>query len=370
MPRLLNREPVYGDFFVPAFSIKVGGRDLVRHHYLTVPSVEVNLTLKSAGRFSFTVANAFDLKTREFVVGPENRRLDLLELFRFGTEVEIRIGYGESSRLPVVMAGLVTEISTSFSDSAVPEFKVSGYDKLYKLGKSNRPRHWEDSRDSDVVSDLARTAKVRADAKRTEPKKTRIEKGQETDLSFLEKLAKRNCATFYLRGETLYFGPRNNDRSEVLLIEWGKGLLSFNPEANLAEQVAAVELHGWSVQEAKPIVGRSSRGDETGRESGRRSGGEHAAEALCEPPTLLLRQPVHSQAEADRRARALLEEKAEDFLKGDGEAIGLPEILPDTNLGMVGLGRLFSRVYYVKESTHTVDSNGYRTRFKVQETTL
>ena len=144
-----------------------------------------------------------------------------------------------------------------------------------------------------------------------------------------------------MRGDTLQFGPRNNDRAGVIILEWGKGLLSFSPEANLAEQVSEVELYGWSPQQARPIIGRSKRGDETGRESGRRGGGEYLAEALGAPTVLHLRQPVHSQAEADRRARALLEEKAEKFIKGSGESIGLPEILPDTNLGVGGLGRLF-----------------------------
>jgi uncharacterized protein len=34
------------------------------------------------------------------------------------------------------------------------------------------------------------------------------------------------------------------------------------------------------------------------------------------------------------------------------------------------LGALFSKTYYVQQSTHKVDSNGYRTRFKVKETAL
>ena len=34
------------------------------------------------------------------------------------------------------------------------------------------------------------------------------------------------------------------------------------------------------------------------------------------------------------------------------------------------LGRRFSKVYYVEQATHHIDGNGYRTRFKVKETTL
>jgi len=274
MPSLPELEPSYGDFYVPAFSVKVGGRDLVRDHFLTVPSVEVDLKLKMAGRFSFSVANAFDLQQREFVAGADDRVLDLLDLFRFGAEVEIRIGYGEPSKLPLLMVGLVTELRTSFSNG-VPELNVSGFDQLYRLKKSNAPYHREDRRDSDVVADLARRVGIsKVDAQRTEPEKARVDKGHETDLNFLGKLAKRNCATFYMRGATLHFGPRNNDREGIVSMEWGKGLLSFDPEANLAEQVSEVVLHGWSPEQARPIIGRSTHGDETGRDSGRESGGD------------------------------------------------------------------------------------------------
>ena len=74
--------------------------------------------------------------------------------------------------------------------------------------------------------------------------------------------------------------------------------------------------------------------------------------------------------EADELARATLEERAQDFVKGNGECVGLPIIVPDTNLALRGIGRTFSKVYYVNQATHKVDSNGYRTTFQVEETTL
>jgi len=85
-------------------------------------------------------------------------------------------------------------------------------------------------------------------------------------------------------------------------------------------------------------------------------------------PTLRLRQPVFTQAEANQRARAVLNECAKKFVTGEGEAIGLPEIRPDRNVKLSKLGELFSRTYYVEQATHKIDANGYRTRFNVKET--
>jgi uncharacterized protein len=87
-------------------------------------------------------------------------------------------------------------------------------------------------------------------------------------------------------------------------------------------------------------------------------------------PTLRLRQPVFTQAEANQRAKAALNEKAKQFLTGEGETIGLPEIRPDRNVALDGLGSPFSKTYYIQQATHKIDPSGYRTRFKVKETGL
>ena len=104
-----------------------------------------------------------------------------------------------------------------------------------------------------------------------------------------------------------------------------------------------------------------------------KSAGQHLNQFVRDPskrPTLRLRQPVFTQAEADERAKAALNERAKQFLTGEGEAIGLPEIRPDRNVHLDNLGKPFSKVYYIQQATHKIDSNGYRTRFKVKETGL
>ena len=79
---------------------------------------------------------------------------------------------------------------------------------------------------------------------------------------------------------------------------------------------------------------------------------------------------MFTQAEADKRAKAALSERAKQFLTGEGETIGLPEIRPDRNVELANLGSPFSKIYYIQQATHKIDANGFRTRFKVKETGL
>jgi phage protein D len=87
-------------------------------------------------------------------------------------------------------------------------------------------------------------------------------------------------------------------------------------------------------------------------------------------PVLRLRQPVFSVAEADKRAYAVLNDKAQKFITGDAETIGLPELRPNRTVLLDNLGTPFSKTYYVLQATHKIDSSGYRTRFNVEAPAL
>jgi uncharacterized protein len=359
------------NFYAPTYSIEVASKDLLRDLFLTITSVEVDLKQKAAGRFSFTVQNAFEWESREFVANQQENAINLMEFFAFGTPIKISLGYGERSKLSLLIQGTITEISTNFSEGGSPELTISGYDGLYPLTLGKNTRHWENALDSKAVSDIASKNSLTVQKiVPTAPIKPRIDQSQEADIVFLQKLADRNGDTFYMKGDKFYFGPRQNDRSDVLSLAWGKDLLSFSPEVNLARQVTTVEVHGWSAEKGEPILGRATRGDETGRDTRRESGADRITIALGNKTVMRVRAAIHTQAEADSRARAILEERGEEFVKGNGESIGVPEIIPDINIALNGLGNVFSKIYYVSESTHKIDGSGYRSTFKIEETSV
>jgi phage protein D len=360
----------YEDFYVPTCVVSVGGKDLLRDHFLAVTSVEVDLKLKAAGRFSVSIGNAYDWEARDFVAGARDSRVDLRELFAFGAKVEISLGYGEPSALSPMIDAAITEVGTSFSEDGNVTVTLAGYDALYHLRLGRQSRHWDDSTLADAIDAVATKNKLRPDIQVAGANLASIDQTQESDLAFIERMAELSGSTFYMRDGQLYFGPRHEDRSPELELPWGQGLASFSSTANLANQVGAVAVRGWSAKDAADIIGRADRGDEKGRDRGRKSGGDWAASAFGAVPEIALNAPVRDQAEADARAQAILDAHARQFVTGHGECIGVPTLLPDTSVAFSGLGRAFSKTYYVSETTHTLDGQGYRTRFSVEEPTL
>jgi hypothetical protein len=356
-----------GAFYVPAFAVRVGRRDLLRDLLVPVSQVEVDLVLSAAGRFSFTVVNTYDIEKHAFVSGNGQSVLDILA---FGAAVDIRIGYGDVTALDTLLTGVITEVGTSFPENGLPELNVAGYDRGFPLTVGKNSRTWANASDSDAIAEIARFHKLTGEIESTKEKHAQIEQNQETDIDFVKKLAERNHFEFYIRKDTLHFGKPKDKGDGVVSLKWGEGLLSFRPEANLAGQVSSVEVYGWDTKNKQQIKGVARAGDESGREPNRKSAADLLRGPSSQLPVLRLRQPVFTQAEANERAKSALNETAKQFLTGDGESIGVPQILPDESVSLLNLGSPFSKTYYVRQSVHKVDGNGYRTRFKVKETTL
>jgi phage protein D len=368
---LVTLSSKYGDFYAPAFSIRLGGNDLVRDLLVAVTQVEADLVLGAASRFSFTVVNAYDIESRIF---KSERGSNVLDLLSFGTQVDICMGYGDARSMPRVVSGLVTEIGTSFPESGAPELAISGYDNSFPLTGGKSTRTWSNARDSDAVHELASFHNLAGNIAATGEQHAQIEQNQESDFEFIKKLADRNhFEVFVDEQRTLHFHAPNDKSDAVVRLAWGQGLLSFKPEANLAGQVCKVEVRGWDRATKQTILGTASAGDESGRDGKGKSAADRLRQFVRDPtkqPVLRLRQPVFTQAEANERAKAALDERAKQFLTGEAECLGLPEVRPDCNVLLDNLGSLFSRTYYVQQATHKVDANGYRTRFKVKETVL
>jgi hypothetical protein len=362
-------------FYAPAFNVMVSGKSLVRDLKLEVVSVQVEQTLVGADRFTVVINNGFDITRREFI------KIDgktLPEFFEMGAQVEIRMGYGDRKDLDLMLMGIITELSTSFPSSGLPQVTISGFDHSYRLTKGAMSKNWgEQKRDSQVVREIARLYNLEAKVEETSVVHAKIDQSQENTEQFLARLATRNAFECFVVNKDLVFrSPANDEKGEIELA-WGRGLVSFSPEIKLSDQVTDVEVYGWNVQTKKPIVGKARKGDEPGRDRARPSGKARASGAeylgkVCKEgeATLRVREPVFSQQEADQHARAILKRRAEGFVGGRGESIGIPEIRPDVNVALKGLGDMFNTTFYVHQATHTVDGSGYRTSFEVKDTTI
>jgi len=355
----------YKNFYAPNFKIKVDGDDLLKEN-VEVFGVTVNNTLEGADDFSFTVNNPFDSKSGEF----EYLKNGLFELENY---VEIKIGY--TDKLVVILEGLITSVDVSFPANGISQLTVKGFDWSHIMMKEKYSNNWGRGDLPGKYIEIARTlandygfdVKPENVVDTTERPK-QIKQHEESDWDFLKKKIadKIGYELFVFRNDFYFRPPADNKEDVITMLEWGKSLISFSPTINSANQVSEVQVRGWDPANQKPIIGKAGKGDEHGRDGNRQSGGD----VVQEVKRHFWRPNVASKDEAEEIAGSIYNKLSEGFVKGNGECIGLPEILPGKNIMLKGLGNKFSKPYYIEKVTHSISTSGYKTNFSVKERTI
>lgn len=352
----------YRTFYAPSFEVRLGGMSLAQLG-VAISDVEVDSSVNEAAYFRFTVRNAYD---------PTRKELRWIEdVFVFGRKIQISLGYVD--QMQQIFSGIVTSVYTFFPEQGAPEIEVSGFDLSYPMVKGKKARAWEKVKHSDIVKQIAAEYQMKAEVEDTGVVFPKISKaGGESDFAFVRRLAEQNYFDVFVAGETLFFRKPLNEARPLLELEWGKHLICFSPEMNLARQVSKVFIRGWDIRQKKPIVGTAQKGDESGRdrEAGRQSGAELVQIFGRETAEEHWDYPVSSQQEADRLATAILNRRSEGLVRGIGETVGIPDIRPGQMVQLTGLGRKFSKAYYIERCVHRLDQDGYRTSFHVKESTI
>lgn len=347
----------YSNFYAPGFQVIIEGEDILKKDLVEVTEVTFEDMLEGADRFSISIND------------PGAKWLDK-GLFEPGKEVEVKMGYLD--KLATMIVGEIISLRPSFPADGTPKLEISGYDLSHQFTRVSKYRSFQNMKDSDVVGAIASEAKHKlgTQTETTDTVHPFIVQDRQTDYDFIKSLADRNSFEFLVRERTLYFQKTRINRSAITTLEYGSSLLSFSPELNTADQVSEVTVRGWNPATKEEIVGRARRGSEEARQSGGRSGGDMVESIYGAVEARVLDRPVFTQQEADSLARSRLNRVAEGLIKGSAQCIGIPEIRAGENIELTGLGKKFSKKYYIERSTHTMSGSGYTTTFEVKENTI
>ena len=347
-------------FEPPGFRIEINERELPHEALGVIIGVEITQKLNRANDFRFTVRDA-----------PTEGRYRWIDsdLFSLGNEVRIYLGYSGES-LEVVrgrMQGLLPEYTV---DGLV--FAVEGSDDGYELLMvESEAKVFRRKADSDIVTEVARTAGLRPMVDPTEPVHAARTKPAGTSyFRFLGGLASQNGFEFRLSGRELVFGKPTREARAELTLEWEREILEFHASVSTRRTVTDVVVRGWDRSAKREIVAHAATGQEWVQEQGRRAASEMTRELYGDVVRVISNRPVSSAEEAARVARAELSHASDTFIRGEAEVVGNPWIRCGSCLELLGLGSRFSGKYYVQQVTHRIGPTGYSTLVDVRRNSL
>ncbi len=342
------------NFYAPRFEVVIDGENIM-HSGVQIASVTFTDILRGPDDFSMTI-NDPDM---EWLEAP---------LLQPGKEVEIRMGYG--GKLTPMVVGDITALEPSFSSSGPQSMTIRGFDLLKRLQNGCVFKSWDDTQDSDVASKIADKHKLKTTGiDETQTIHPKIMQNGESDYALLQRRAEENGFEMFVHLRTFYFCKPKQDKTPLTTLTLEKTLTRFTPRLNLANKPSRVSVRGWNPEQRREIVGTADAGQESAVESNRQSASQ-AIEGRYGTVERCIREPVYTREEASRRAQAALDASSDQFLTGEGECIGIPEIRAGRYIKIEGVGARFSMKYYIERAVHKIDANGYSTTFSVKGNAL
>ncbi|MGD2205798.1 MAG: hypothetical protein PVH17_03370 [Anaerolineae bacterium] len=371
------------DFYVPAFEVKLKGKNLERAVIRDVLSVSYTDSLDKLDSCQLTLNN-WDAEKRDF------KYIDA-KLFDPGSEIELFMGYYDRGGLTLMLRGTIVSLAPDFPAGGQPTLQVRALNQLYKLHFKQETQVFTDKTDSDIAQDvldkimqdqnrqrsssglpsLNLELETRSANKMIEQPHSYIVIRNEYPIVFLMERARHNGYDMYVEevaenGSTvskLHFHPPDRGIPAAYQLVWGQSLIGFKPTLKTKEQVAKVTVRGWNPGQKKEIVGEATWDDLHVR--GLPSAEEMAAvdSALAGSEETIADEPIESEAEAKEKAKDYLQRLANSLVTGSGSTVGLPELRAGRPVYIRGLGKRFSGRYLVTSSTHAISDSGYTTQF-------
>jgi Rhs element Vgr protein len=339
------------------FKIKINGQDLPDALANDIIAVEVDLCLNLPGMF---VIDIFDPQ----VSLAADAKFELGNSVSVGMEVDREEGERATE---ILIKGEITAVEAVFDFAAETRLRIRGYDKGHRLHRVQKTRAFTNVTDSDVIKTLVSENRLTAEISSTSVVHDHIYQFRQTDFEFIRERARRNGYVCLVDDTKLKCKPPAGIGSDGPELKYGVELLYFTPRLTTGGQVSEVTVRGWDYKNKEAVVSTISSPSFSYHAGSSRNGGATAQSAFADPGKVLLHNlPVQQASEADKIAKAILDEREASFLQGEGQCYGNPKIKAGMRLTLTGLGSLFNGKYFVTRATHRFTRvHGYRTEIAV-----
>ncbi len=374
------------DFYVPSYLVKVQNREL-REEVNDILSVTYTDSLSDVDSFTLKVNN-FDSAADVF----DQTALKYSDASTFNPwqDVEVWMGYvrqGQDERRRMLI-GEITSMTPDFPESGASTLAVRGLNLFHRFRTEQKTRPFFGKKDTEVAESLIR--EIADDVRkrspqlelRLDPEDARRNKEREQPIPyllvnnqfpivFLMERARRIGYELSLeelpagenRQVTFHYRPTSDVDRTTYVLEWGRSLISFQPQLKVSNQVAEVTVRGWSPRTKDKIEHTAKRADLA--DQGIVSPADLAVTepGLAQKREVVADRPIQTEAEARELAEKILRQVGQSLVEGRGKTIGVPDLRAGVKVEIRGLGSRFSGTYLVTTTTHTIGEGGYTTEF-------
>ncbi|MEU7924154.1 contractile injection system protein, VgrG/Pvc8 family [Micromonospora sp. NPDC049107] len=316
--------------------------------------VELNAVARQRIR-SLRVAARLDQPTQaELVLATAAGTAALDPAVRTGTTLDVRL----ADHTDALFVGEVTCVEVEYAADGAVVLRLRAYDALHRLRKRQDLRVFTSVTAAELARDLCGGVGLTVTAEDDGPRLERLVQHRHSDLELLCEVAGRAGLHLAADGDGVRLVTLAG-YGEPVPLTLGAGVHTLRLSTNTDQASGPSVALGWHPQRAEPI---SQRADEArcGRPSGDRP---DPADVGADGVRTSVDQPGRSDDEVAALAQARLDLRAAALSTAEGVAEGDPALRPGRRIDLAGVPDPLAGAYVLTEVVHTVDGEGYLTRF-------
>jgi phage protein D len=383
--------------FVPAYALTINGIPIPNLLKSSISAITFESGMDAANRVEISVANPAlewlqnHINGLGFLPVPTGLLAPLpgaalapAGVLDMNNTLALSLGYAGQPLVPM-FEGEVTGLEANMPAGGMPTLNITALDRLNRLAQGSYGRGFGPLPDALIAAilsaenllvpsidpTLAAASTAIAVVNFIFNGSGRKQKSQ-TDLELLQEIANYYDADFWVEGSTLYLSRFFKEYTPSTTLTWGESLLSFAPRVSTVGQYFGIGVKftlreiplsftvavSWNFNTQSIAINVVPGGTEAYLKS------------LIGPIDTIIDRPISSPPDIVDSAMLItrkLRNALNNRLTASGSAVGDPAIVANTVVQFNGLGPDFSGNYRVTQATHTLDTNGYRTNFKVRK---
>lgn len=274
----------------------------------------------------------------------------------FATEITVKLRDG------LLFRGRISALSGHFPSGGAPEISVLAEDRLQDLRMVRRTRSFAQSSLADIIRRVAADHGLQADAQGSGPTYATLAQVNQSDLAFLNDIARREGAQVWCEGDRLFLRS-SRERPDVELA-WAGTLREFDVSADLSGQRTKITAAGWSVAQKQAVRSEAQKSAVQNELGNDEAGADILAAKFGDRPDRIVHTIPANEDEARSQAEASYRYMARNFVTGRGVCETDPLIRCGAKVKLSGLGPLFDGAYRLRSVTHLFDAaEGSRSEF-------
>jgi hypothetical protein len=383
--------------FVPDYAVQINDADIPSALRASITSIVFDDGIDVSDRVEIKIANpnlqwlqdhiqglGFDPATGVNNGPVKTPGISNNGLFDINNKLVLSLGYADSG-VTQVFEGELTGLDLSFPAGGMPTVTLVAHDYLNRLSQGTYGRGFGPIPDFAVAAILAgenlllplidptvRVASTAIAVVNTIFNGSGRKQKAQSDLKLMQEIADTYDADFWVDGSAFYLSRFIKEYSPSVTLTWGESLLEFAPRLSTVGQIAGVgaKFVLREIPLSLMVVVHWNFDTQTLGVLVLPSATPAYLKSRIGPVITYIRRPISSPADIADSALFLtkaLRDIINNRLTGSGSAIGDPAIRAGIMIELDNLGPDFSGVYRVASATHTIDSGGYRTAFKVRK---